>query len=44
MPAGKAFRRFLVFDEGRPFNLVAGTCSKYGSFDSSQLLFGIKAK
>lgn len=31
MPAGKAFRRFLVFDEGRPSNLVAGTCSKYGS-------------
>ena len=44
MPAGKAFRRFLVFDEGRPSNLVAGTCSKYGSFDSKSVAIWIKQK
>lgn len=32
IPGGSALRLFLPFLEGRPFSLVAGTLSKYGSY------------
>ncbi len=34
MPGGKAFLIFLTLPVGVPSILVAGTCSKYGSYSS----------
>ena len=41
MPGGNALRLFLPFFEGLPFNRVAGTLSKYGSFQSVSYIHGM---
>src|SRR5258708_29460776 len=37
MPGGSALRLFFPFFEGRPFSRVAGTRSKYGSYQAVKL-------